>query len=65
MLQVIFKNNIALDVGWYSGLACFIVFVIKQCDWESPLLRLEAHSYVELQSSLDIAMSFIKNNLIL
>jgi hypothetical protein len=25
MLQVEFKNNIILDVGWYSGVKCFVV----------------------------------------
>lgn len=63
MLQVEFKNNIILDVGWYSGAKCFIVFVIKEYDWEKPMLRLEAHSYIELKNSLDKAMSLINDNI--
>lgn len=61
MLQVEFKNDIILDAGWYSGLESFIVFVIQQCNWENPLLRLEAHSYKELKDSLDNAMDLIKS----
>lgn len=64
MLQVEFKNNIILDVGWYSGIKCFIVFVIKEYDWEKPMLRLEAHSYTELKSSLDKVMRLIREQLI-
>ena len=63
MLQVEFENNIILDVGWYSGIKCFIVFVIKNYDWEKPLLRLESNSYIELKISLDKAMIFIRKNL--
>lgn len=64
MLQVEFNNNITLDVGWYSGAKYFIVFVIKEYDWQKPMLRLEAHSYVELKNSLDKAMSLIVSKLI-
>jgi hypothetical protein len=64
MLQVEFNNNVTLDVGWYIGIKCFIVFVIKDYDWEKPMLRLEAHSYMELENSLDKAMNLIKGELI-
>lgn len=60
MLQVEFKNNIILDVGWYSGVKSFIIFVIEEYEWEKPVLRLEAHSYRELKNSLDKAMNLIK-----
>ena len=60
MLQVEFKNDIILDVGWYSATKCFVVFVIKQYDWEKPMLRLEAYTYEDLENSLDRAMSLIK-----
>jgi hypothetical protein len=60
MLQVEFNNNVTLDAGWYTGIKCLIVFVIKDYDWEKPMLRLEAHSYMELENSLDEAMNLIK-----
>lgn len=64
MLQVEFKNDLVLDVGWYSGIYCFLVFVIQKRDWENPLLRLEAYSYLELESSLSRAMDLIGDKLI-
>jgi hypothetical protein len=64
MLQVEFKNDIVLDVGWYSNIGCFIVFVIQKYDWDKPLLRLEAHSYSELKNSLDKAIALIDHKLI-
>lgn len=64
MLQIEFKNDILLDVGWYLSIGCFIVFVIQNCDWDKPLLRLEAYSYSELKSSLDRAMDLIDDKLI-
>ncbi|MBE6088438.1 MAG: hypothetical protein E7206_10430 [Clostridium beijerinckii] len=64
MLQIEFKNDTLLDVGWYLSIGCFIVFVIQNCDWDKPLLRLEAHSYSELKSSLDRAMDLIDDKLI-
>lgn len=60
MLQVEFNNNVTLDAGWYTGIKCLIVFVIKDYDWKKPMLRLEAHSYMELENSLDEAMNLIK-----
>lgn len=60
MLQVEFGDELVLDVGWYSAIDKFIVYVIKNCDWEKPVLKIQSDSYVDLKASLDQAMSLIR-----
>ncbi|WP_097027338.1 hypothetical protein [Clostridium peptidivorans] len=62
MLQVKFGKNLVLDVGWYSGIGRFIVYIINQCDWEHPVLRAEAKSYHDLKIALDNAMILLKEH---
>lgn len=63
MLQVEFDNELLLDVGWYPGIEKFIVYVIKYCDWEHPILKIQSNSYNDLKASLDQAMNLIRSQL--
>ena len=40
MLQVVYPQNYTLDVGWYSGIKKFIVFVVKDYNWEEPIVKI-------------------------
>ena len=37
MLCVTYPKNFMLDVGWYRGINSFIIFVIYNQDWETPI----------------------------
>lgn len=39
MLQVTFPENYILDVGWYGTMKGFIIFIIKNNDWENPIKK--------------------------
>lgn len=39
MLQVIYPNNYILDMGWYEGAKSFIIYIIKDCDWDTPVAK--------------------------
>ena len=49
LIQVVYDHDVVLDVGWYgesfedeSG--CFYVKLIKNADWQRPLVKIPAHS---------------------
>ena len=60
MLQVSFGKDLTLDVGWYSGIGRFIVYIIHQYDWEHPLFKNEAQTYSDLKIALDNAMIILR-----
>lgn len=39
LLQVEYANNYLLDVGWYGEENGFIICIIKDYDWENPILK--------------------------
>ena len=66
MLQVEFAEGLLLDVGWYpefDAAGGFRINVIKNYDWDHPLIALTAHETTELMEKLDIAQSTIKGEL--
>ena len=45
MLQVEYPHNYVLDIGWYHGInGSFVVRIIKDCDWDEPILRKETRN---------------------
>lgn len=36
LLQVRYKNDILIDLGWYKSAACFIIYVIEFRNWHNP-----------------------------
>ncbi|MEW9702965.1 hypothetical protein [Paenibacillus sp. SI8] len=52
MFLVVFPNNYAIDVGWYLGTQCFLVFVVKDYNWDEPIKKRECFSYAELESTV-------------
>jgi hypothetical protein len=63
LAQVEFGPNMLLDVGWYPEFAPegrFVVSVVRDQEWEEPMLRLESKDisglYVAIRSAIDVAM---------
>ena len=64
MLQVEYPNSYILDVGWYGKFqtlnGVFIIQIIKDTDWEKPILIEEYKSVTELYEGMKIAIDRIK-----
>ncbi len=61
MLQIKFENDLVLDVGWYfrpTG-GYFITFVIKDCDWNNPIVKIKSSYFNELKQSIKKAHDLI------
>jgi hypothetical protein len=52
MMQIEFTNDIILDMGWYNSLNCFVIYLIKGANWESPVLLCKAYSLNEFRDKL-------------
>lgn len=39
MIQVKYPLGYTLDIGHYSGIKKFIVYVIRDCNWEEPITK--------------------------
>lgn len=50
MFKVEYPDNIILDIGWYSGINKFVVYIIKDFDWENPMKRTECDNLIDLFS---------------
>lgn len=63
LLQVEYPNELLLDVGWYPSFnptGKFIVSVISNRDWGSPLVRFHASSFGELKKAVKNAVEMIE-----
>ena len=66
MLQVEYPNDFLLDVGWYPSFdteGCFQVKIIKDFDWDFPILSLTSKSIESICSLLDLAQNKINEEL--
>lgn len=66
MLQVEFAGGYLLDVGWYPEFDTaggFRINVIKNHDWDRPIMALTAHETAELVEKLEVAQDAIKGEL--
>ncbi|MBS5111571.1 MAG: hypothetical protein KHZ15_02660 [Coprobacillus cateniformis] len=39
LFQVVYPNDVIVDVGWYNGVHGFIILVISSFDWENPVIE--------------------------
>ena len=56
LAQIVFPDNIVLDVGWYPSFdpnGEFIVFVVRDADWDEPLFRATAKDIPALRQTID------------
>ena len=52
ILQVRYKNSYCIDVGWYTEFDIsgkFIVLIIKEEDWTSPLCKMTCKELCDLE----------------
>lgn len=60
LLQISFNNNKILDVGWYPDLEVggfFKIVVIKDMNWESPIIEKEFRDISSLKENISIIIS--------
>lgn len=55
LFQVVYeKDNIILDIGWYnqdsSNGGRFIIYLIKDFDWENPILKESCKEVTEIKN---------------
>lgn len=60
MFQVEYPGNYTIDFGWYSGIDKFIVYVIKDCDWQRPLIRKECSTLEELNEGMNYCIHKVR-----
>lgn len=41
MFKVQYPDNFILDIGWYDGINKFIIYIIKDFDWDNPIQKTE------------------------
>ena len=64
MLQAKYDNDFIIDVGWYPSFdenGQFQVRVIKDHQWEPPLILLTANTITELASKLQTAQNIVNS----
>ena len=65
LLMISFSNGMAVDVGWYPSFeesGEFVMMVIKDQDWDSPLLKLTAGwDKLDLSQKIKQAIDISKN----
>ena len=59
MLQVAYPNEYLLDIGWYGSHNGFIIHIIKNQDWDKPVLKTHTTQY-RLQEATICAVEFIE-----
>lgn len=60
MLQIGFGKHYIIDVGWlpeHEKNGNFILTVVKDFDWNNPLVRKKVKSFIKLKKSLEIEIN--------
>jgi hypothetical protein len=60
MIQIEYPLDYVLDAGWYSGIKQFIVYVIKNCNWDEPIAKKKCKGISELEMSLKECHTLVK-----
>ena len=63
MMQVKYPQDITLDVGWYYRAERFTVHVIKDYDWELPVMTIRCKTLEEVERALQVCVNEIKKML--
>lgn len=59
LLQVVYDDNILLDVGWYAATKAYHIYVIVNNDWERPKITIKTTSKKELCKQLQTVINDI------
>ena len=60
MFQVEYPFDYVLDVGWYSGVNQFIIYVIKSCNWDKPIVEKRCKDISVLEVAVEEYNNLIK-----
>lgn len=63
MFQIEYPFDYVLDIGWYSGIKQFIIYVIKSCNWDEPILEEKCKDASELEVLMEEYNKLIKNKI--
>lgn len=60
MVQIVYKNNYTLDVGWYGGInGAFTIMIVKDYDWDNPIIKEESTDLDGLKVALEKCIEHI------
>jgi hypothetical protein len=48
LIQVRYGDRVTLDIGWHGGLRKFLLYLVKDADWDNPVYRGEFNTVREL-----------------
>ncbi|MBP2114950.1 hypothetical protein [Paenibacillus silagei] len=60
MFKVNYPDNFILDIGWYNGINKFIIYIIKDFDWDKPIVRTEC-DLVDLHYKTESCAVYIRD----
>ncbi|WP_186578377.1 hypothetical protein [Aquibacillus kalidii] len=60
MFQVTYPKNLILDIGWYSGVEKFIIFIVKDDDWENPIKKIFCDDFNELSNNVEECTGYLR-----
>lgn len=62
LFQVEYPKNYLLDVGWYENYdkGIFVIYIIKDCNWEVPISRTEYKNVNELYEGMQKCIITVK-----
>lgn len=52
MLQVVYPNNYILDMGWYDAINKYVIYIVKDFEWDVPVAKYSA----ETESNIKILL---------
>ncbi len=51
-------DNYCIDAGWYEGVKGFITFLIKDYDWDNPVIKIVSDKISDVYWSMGICMEY-------
>jgi hypothetical protein len=60
MLQVVYPKDYMLDVGWYGKSNEFLIYIIRNYDWDNPILSTQTDIF-NLRKTVVCAVKMIES----
>jgi len=57
LVQVSYSQGYVLDVGWYKGISRFVIWIIKDNNWEEPVHKKNYRTIQELYEGMEKAIA--------
>jgi len=52
------KKNFIIDIGWYEGASLFYIYLIKDFEWDLPLIKISAYSREQCFIALEFCVNY-------